>query len=208
MWRNGAGAQSCGGGKFSGSGLRGNWSGAGGGASPAGAGAVPALPCPAPGAEPGSDTAPTAPASASSVQPAWPPVWGTCVAICHCQMFLYSASVTWFATHLTPCIINFASQLTRCVIIFASRFGLCILITVCNGPRGRLQLGGAGGRGWAALAPTGAAWCSPRAQGLQTGPGGAGTAAGTCCHLLLLFPDPNLTPLPSSAPAPALPLLI
>lgn len=115
-------------------------------------------------------------------------------------MFLYSASVTWFATHLTPCIINFASQLTRCVIIFASRFGLCILITVCNGPRGRLQLGGAGGRGWPALAPTGAAWCRRKAQGLQTGPGGAGTAAETCCHLLLLSSDPNLTPLPSSAP--------
>lgn len=28
----------------------------------------------------------------------------------------------------------------------------------------------------------------------------AGTAAETRCHLLLLFPDPNLTPLPSSVP--------
>lgn len=40
---------------------------------------------------------------------------------------------------------------------------------------------------------------SPRAAG-ETGPGGAGTAAETCCHLPLLCPDPNLTPLPSSAP--------
>lgn len=117
-------------------------------------------------------------------------------------MFLSSASVTRFATHLTPRIINFASQLTRCVIIFASRSGLCILITVCNGPGGRLQLGGAGSRCWPAPAPSGAAWCRHRARGLpaQTGPGGAGTAAETRCHLLLLCPDPNLTPLPSSAP--------
>lgn len=121
-------------------------------------------------------------------------------------MFLYSASVTWFATHLTPCIINFASQLTRCVIIFASRFGLCILITVCSGPRGRLQLGGAGSRCWPALAPSGAAWCRQRAQGCGrrrdlAGLGGsrAGTAADTL-PLAASPPDPNLTPLPSSAP--------
>ena len=123
-------------------------------------------------------------------------------------MFLYSASVTWFATHLTPCIINFASQLTRCVIIFASRFGLCILITVSNGPWGRLQLGGAGSRCWPALTPTGhwpARGESPRAAGTDETSLGwdrsiAGTAAETRCHLLLLFPDLNLTLLPSSAP--------
>lgn len=123
-------------------------------------------------------------------------------------MFLYSASVTWFAAHLTPCIINFASQLTRCVIIFASHFGLCILITVSNRPRGGFQLGGAGSRCRSALAPTGhclASGESPRAAGAdETSLGwdhsAAGTAAETRRHLLLLFSDPNLTPLPSSAP--------
>lgn len=123
-------------------------------------------------------------------------------------MFLYSASVTWFATHLTPCIINFASQLTRCVIIFASHFGLCILIMVSNRPRGRLQRGGAGSRCQPALVPTGYCPMLGTARGLvaQTRHGSAGAAAGprtaaeTRCHLLLLFLDPNLTLLPSSAP--------
>lgn len=98
-------------------------------------------------------------------------------------MFLSSASVSWFATHLTHCIINFASQLTCCVIIFASHFSPCILIMVSNGPRGRLQPGGdAAGAG------------SPGAHrhwGRDTVP---------CCHLLLLFPDLNFTSFPSSAP--------
>lgn len=120
-------------------------------------------------------------------------------------MFLYSASVTWFAT---PCIINFASQLTRCVIIFASHFGLCILITVSNGPQGRLQLGGASSRCQPALTPTGHCLVqgeSPRVAGADETSLGldlsmAGTAAETRCHLLLLFSDLNLTPFPGSAP--------
>lgn len=195
MWRNGDSAQSWGGGKLDASGLRGNWSEGRRRCEPRWSRGCAALPCPGSGARQRHTLTPCQllpPENASSVQPAWPPVWVTCFAICHCQMFLYSASATWFATHLTPCIINFASQLTRCVIIFASHFGLCILITVCNGPRGRLQLGGAGSRCWPALAPTGAARCRERAQGLpaQTGPGGARPAAGlgqlqrhaaTCC---------------------------
>lgn len=84
---------------------------------------------------------------------------------------------------------------------------------VCSGPRGRLRLGGAGtgaGQPWHPPAlPVQAE--SPRAAGADgtwRGRAGsrAGTAAETCCHLLLLFPDPNLTPLPSSAPLQPCPI--
>lgn len=115
----------------------------------------------------------------SRVQPAWPPVGVTCFAICHCQMFLYSASVTWFATHLTPCIINFASQLTRCVIIFASHFGLGVLITVSNGPRGRLQhRDGSRCRPWRPRVLPG---LGGRAPGLPMWLGQLRGRAATCC---------------------------
>jgi len=109
-------------------------------------------------------------------------------------MFLSSAAVTWFATHLTPCIINFASQLTRRVIIFASHFGLCMLITVSNGPRGRLQQVPASPRTHPALPGIGA---EPEADRTSLGweHSMARTAAGTRCRMPLLFPDP-------SSPAP------